>query len=348
MIETHEHPLITFGLFAYKQERFIREAVQGAFNQEYSPLEIVLSDDCSCDGTFEVMRNMAGGYHGPHKIILNRNPSNLGVGGHVNRVVELSTGPLIIEAAGDDISHPHRVRYLCEEWLKQGRQPTSLHSDYEVMDDQGTLIKDTWERNSFSGKRSVGLEEVRSFLNLERCSPQIHGATHAFGRDLFLEFGPLNNDVFYEDKVLSFRSLLIGSFAYVPRKLVRYRTHSGNLWGRAEDPHASRCRRIRQGLAIAGVRSRRWLSVMNNFSDDVRTLERRGRLAEPEGTALTAEIDRCIQLQICDERFYSGPPWTALFALVRRLKMKPQWRYGWEGAKHLLFRTADFIGVLPR
>jgi glycosyltransferase involved in cell wall biosynthesis len=49
-----ERPLITFALFAYNQEQFIAEAVQGALSQTYSPLEIILSD-WSADSTFHVM-----------------------------------------------------------------------------------------------------------------------------------------------------------------------------------------------------------------------------------------------------------------------------------------------------
>ncbi len=44
---TAARPLVTFALFAYNQEQYIREAVEGAFSQTYEPLEIILSDDCS-------------------------------------------------------------------------------------------------------------------------------------------------------------------------------------------------------------------------------------------------------------------------------------------------------------
>lgn len=41
--QDHEkRPLVTFALFAYNQERFIREAVEGALAQTYSPLQVVL------------------------------------------------------------------------------------------------------------------------------------------------------------------------------------------------------------------------------------------------------------------------------------------------------------------
>jgi glycosyltransferase involved in cell wall biosynthesis len=94
-LHTNDLPLVSFVLIAYNQEQFIAEAIQGAFAQTYSPLEIILSDDCSRDGTFRIMEEMANAYHGPHTVILNRNPKNLGIGGHVNRVMELAQGEWI-------------------------------------------------------------------------------------------------------------------------------------------------------------------------------------------------------------------------------------------------------------
>ena len=38
-------PLISFILITYNQEDFVRDALDGAFNQTYSPLEIIITDD---------------------------------------------------------------------------------------------------------------------------------------------------------------------------------------------------------------------------------------------------------------------------------------------------------------
>lgn len=61
-----DRPLVTFALFAYNQEDYVREAVQDAFAQTYEPLEIILSDDCSSDRTYQIMHEMAVAYRGPH------------------------------------------------------------------------------------------------------------------------------------------------------------------------------------------------------------------------------------------------------------------------------------------
>jgi glycosyltransferase involved in cell wall biosynthesis len=103
------NPLVTFLLLAYNQEQYIRTAVEGAFSQDYSPMEIILSDDCSKDRTFDIIKEMAAAYRGPHKIILNRNERNLGIGRHFNRVMELAGGDIVELSAGDDISLPWRT-----------------------------------------------------------------------------------------------------------------------------------------------------------------------------------------------------------------------------------------------
>ena len=97
-------PLVTFALFAYNQERFVRDAVRGALAQDYSPMEIVLSDDCSRDGTFDAMRQEAAGYRGPNQVVVRRNPSNLGLAGHIDAVLSTARGSIILPAGGDDVS----------------------------------------------------------------------------------------------------------------------------------------------------------------------------------------------------------------------------------------------------
>src|SRR5918997_5688988 len=113
-------PLVTFMMFAYNHERFVREAVRGALAQTYSPLQIVISDDCSQDRTFEIIEEEVAGYEGPHQVLLNRNSRNLGLGGHVNRVMELAQGKLIVAAAGDDVSLPTRTEEFVRAWSKGG------------------------------------------------------------------------------------------------------------------------------------------------------------------------------------------------------------------------------------
>jgi|TARA_B110000977_G_C11045871_1_gene480503 glycosyltransferase involved in cell wall biosynthesis len=79
-------PLMTFKLFAYNH----REAVKGVFEQADEPLEIILSDDCSSDSTYQIMQEMAVTFHGPHQDSFVHRAAKRG---HMTRVT-LFRGPI--------------------------------------------------------------------------------------------------------------------------------------------------------------------------------------------------------------------------------------------------------------
>ncbi|MBN2503234.1 MAG: glycosyltransferase [Anaerolineales bacterium] len=220
---TEERPLITFMLIAYKQEQFIAEAVQGAFSQTYTPLEIILSDDCSPDRTFKIMQEMAEQYQGPHTIVLNRNECNLGMIGNINRVMEIAKGELIVAAAGDDISFPERAERLCEAYLASDRRAYSIFSNGYWMDEHGKQMNPL-------RKRPVLSEELTLESYVAREKPGfINGCAHAWRRETFDIFGPLPIDVSSEDTTIPFRSALLGQIIYLHDPLVSYRRDVNRL-----------------------------------------------------------------------------------------------------------------------
>lgn len=212
-------PLVTFALMAYNQERYVGDAIAAAFAQTYSPLEIVLSDDCSSDRTFEIMQRATDAYAGPHRIILNRNPLNLNIGGHVNTIAKISRGELIVLAAGDDISLPSRTQTLVHHWTALGCPSTVLYSDFEPIDIASASVALNGEA-IYRGHFAIA--------NMARGEIHVLGATTAVSGDVFSSFPPLRTDVRHEDRVLPFRALLLGgAVVLVDKKLVRYRVEGG-------------------------------------------------------------------------------------------------------------------------
>lgn len=231
MSESFQKPLLTLAIGAYNQERFVREAVESAFAQTYSPLEIILSDDCSKDRTFEIMSEMAAAYRGPHKLILNRNPVRKSIGGHINRVVELSHGELILSAAGDDISLPERTARAFQAWEEAERLPVSIYSDVIQIDENGNRIERRYQATETASDLPITHQFVKPRDYLENFHPLVFGAAHAFSRRLFGAFGGLPEEVLHEDTAIPFRALLLsGRFAYIKEPLVKYRLHGNNIF----------------------------------------------------------------------------------------------------------------------
>ena len=208
-----ELPLVTFALFAYNQEKYIREAVEGALAQDYSPLEIILSDDSSSDSTFQKMEEIVSAYGGARRIILNRNQDNLGIGAHINRIMAISTGELVVVAAGDDISSSDRTRHLVDAWLANHCADDLLCSEYEAMDEAG---------QSQSTSPGCIVANMRSEAMAKR-GYGVLGATGAWTRRLWRAFGPLPQNVVHEDQVMPFRAAMLGGVLHVDKPLVRYR-----------------------------------------------------------------------------------------------------------------------------
>lgn len=214
-----ESPLVTFALLAFNQEHFIREAIEAALSQTYSPLELYLSDDCSTDRTFEIMQRVVSEYQGPHSVLINRNKRTLGIGAHVNHVVEATRGRLIVAAAGDDISLPQRTSVTVKHWLDSGRKSCSLYSRNIVIDSDGVVLGE------------VGSSPMKGSLTQKLLSYMegTLGCSHAWSRNVFECFGPMLPTTVCEDRVIPLRSELMGDIEFIQEPLVKYRVHSSNL-----------------------------------------------------------------------------------------------------------------------
>ena len=220
-------PLVTHFLYAYRQEATIRAAIEGVLAQTYQPLEIVLSDDCSPDGTFGIMQEMAAAYDGPHRIVLNRNPTNLGIAAHAERIMEISSGAFIVESAGDDISRPERVERLVEAWLATGRRARAVHSEKQDIDADGNLLPLAPRSDILAN--ITPLEKLRGYHDLI-------GATMGWSREVYDRFGPISDIAPFHDYPIAFRALLLGGVEFLPEPLVLYRRGGVSAGGAARRP----------------------------------------------------------------------------------------------------------------
>ncbi len=221
-----DKPLVTYGLICYRQERYIRQAVQSALDQTYTPLQVVISDDASPDGTFDEIKKLVDDYTGPHRIVLNRNPTNVGLTGNVNRLVELAEGELILIAAGDDYSLPERTEITVDTWLREGRPRGSICTGYRNVNAEGELWPDE--------PPPLSPPPARFTDWFKNPYPLVYGASHAFHPDLYRVFGPLKVGRWSEDMPLAVRALALDGVYYTPEPLVCYRRHGDNLAGYIE------------------------------------------------------------------------------------------------------------------
>ena len=91
-------PQITVAMPVYNGEGYVHLAIQSVLDQTYSDFELLIVDNCSTDGTLEVIKAFSD-----PRIRLHVNSSNLGMVGNWNRSVELATGEYIKFLSHDDL-----------------------------------------------------------------------------------------------------------------------------------------------------------------------------------------------------------------------------------------------------
>jgi hypothetical protein len=160
------------------------------------------------------MKALTDDYDGPHQVVVRRNPTNLGIGAHVNAVMQATQGALIVLMAGDDISLSNRVACVAQAWDDSDQKLDLIASHVHDMsldgDDLGILRVDD-------------LARWRSVEDWCRKRPYIVGAAHAVTRRLFDHFGPFAPQLAYEDQADTLRAICLGGACTLDIPLVRYR-----------------------------------------------------------------------------------------------------------------------------
>lgn len=210
---------VTLLILTFNQELFVASAVRAALAQDYPDLQVLISDDCSSDRTFEILEAEVRAYVGPHCVLLRRTERNCGLVPHFFEAAALADGELVVGAAGDDISYPDRVSQLVEHWQASGAD--AICSDWDVVDERGDLVR----RGRPPGEMDLRLH---SYFGGE-VTP-ITGATAAYSAAVFRNILPPPEPIFAEDLYLT---LMLHwrrrKVAWLNRALVAYRVHEGAL-----------------------------------------------------------------------------------------------------------------------
>lgn len=245
-------PRISLILLACNQQATVRAAAESCLAQVGEPLEIVLSDDASADGTFAELQAVAAAYRGPHRVRARRNASNFGIGDHYNALMKETSGALLVTAAGDDLSLPHRVGQLAAAWDASQQRADLIASHFTDMAPDGSL-----------GAHVVTDDLAQ--LTLEGwCAkrPYTVGATHAFTRRMMERFGPFIDGVWYEDQSMALRAITTGGAITLPEPLVHYRRGGTSRWPRTH--------RGEQLVGWVQTQNRRVLAEIAQHTQDAR------------------------------------------------------------------------------
>jgi glycosyltransferase involved in cell wall biosynthesis len=197
----------------------VEKAVRSIFNQTYSPMEIVLSDQGSVDGSLEIIQRLALSYNGPNKVrVLNCEDTSyrgmVGLNKHLNFINEHIEGDIVMNCSADDINHPDRALHTVRAF--EDFNPSYVNTGCRYMDKDGNLTGTT----DFIDRRSRWVKPAETIIQqIGSCG------TSAWARDLYQIHGPLEGCE-QQDMILPMMALYERGIYYVDRVLYTYIAHA--------------------------------------------------------------------------------------------------------------------------
>ena len=276
-------PSVSVILVSYKQERYVKQALLGALNQDLPAYELIIGDDASPDSTVAVIESVLAETPRPHVTIkFIKHAKNLGVVANFNATLAVATGEIFVVMAGDDVSYPSRARLMAEAFA-QNPKVRAMTCASRYIDAEGapipsrpaSLVTRTfehggWRRNLYAGA-------------------PVTGAVAAYHRSLLDVFGPLPPGGGAEDADSIFRALILGSVMYYGTILVDYRMHASNVsnFDIRERSEQEMIEGEAQWASLVATKSTKWMA-------DLEAARRGGHVNKKRFTLVASLVRRSI------------------------------------------------------
>jgi hypothetical protein len=120
-------PVVSVLLTSYNRERYIASAIQSVLAQTFGDFELLVTDDCSTDGTADIARSFE---RLDTRVRVVVNERNLGQFGNRNRTAELARAPLLKYHDSDDLMYRHCLEVMVSMLRSEPRAGFGLSSGW--------------------------------------------------------------------------------------------------------------------------------------------------------------------------------------------------------------------------
>lgn len=203
---------------SYNQEHFICEALESVLVQKTDfPFEIIVSDDCSKDGTRDILKGYQSRY--PDKIRLLLHDSNLGGPNNLRAVIEASTARYVCCLDGDDFFTDTYKLQKQVDFLEANEEYAACFHNTWIVNEQG------YKLGLFNQLNFHAIHDAKEFIS-EYWFVPIHSAV--IRRD-YIELPDWYDTVMNDDYVIHLSVARHGAYYFMPDVMVAYRKHAGEI-----------------------------------------------------------------------------------------------------------------------
>lgn len=215
-------PLVTVIALCYNHGRYLEATLDSIRLQTYWPLQLVIIDDASRDGSPRLIQSWLDSHDLDCDLLLH--DRNLGICASLNDGLSMARGDYIAIVATDDVWLPEKI---ATQVARLESLPTHVgvsYGDAAMIDTEGRRIGD-------SVIRFWGFEEPPEgwlFMQLLRLNP-VPAPTALVRKACFEAVGAYDESLAFEDLDMWLRVARRFHFSYVPEVLALYRIVPGSL-----------------------------------------------------------------------------------------------------------------------
>lgn len=177
-------------LCTYNGIKFVEKQLESILNQTVVPDKIVISDDCSTDGTWQVLQRYKA--NNPN-IILMHSKTNVGWIKNFATTIDYCTTDFIALADQDDVWFPNKLE-ICLDVLRSDATIGLCYHDAELIFEDGQSVGKTFWECASTLRYPLGKHEGRQIV--ENMGSPIPGFAMVFSSELKKYFFPFPGEKF--------------------------------------------------------------------------------------------------------------------------------------------------------
>lgn len=213
-------PKVSILLPVYNGEKFLDAAVASVLAQTHADFELLVVDDCSTDGSVDVIERLR---KQDSRIKFIRNEQNLGLFANYNRCLQQALGEFIKPFAQDDILSPSALEKMIDV-LTNEKSVALTSCARNIIDAAGDVIR---KKKPFAGSRQLKGQDVILY-NMLAITNWIGEPSTVMFRKRYAGTGFDTRLFHYGDLEMWFKVLMNGDYYYIDEPLASFRTHAGS------------------------------------------------------------------------------------------------------------------------
>jgi glycosyltransferase involved in cell wall biosynthesis len=218
---------ISVSITTYNHERYIGQAVESVLSQQCrARVEVVVGDDCSTDGTSDILAQLEREHRGSLKVI--RPATNLGQQGRAMFLETLKhcDGAFVAMLDGDDYWTDDAKLERQIEFMTRHEDCSLCHHPVENVYDNGST--EPWRDDAGGAESLVGFDALLPWHSIGSPTPLVrHKVVRAI--PAWMSRSP------FGDWPIYLAAADIGRIGYLPQVMAAYRFHERGVWTQTTD-----------------------------------------------------------------------------------------------------------------